>query len=137
MSGISDFKNLLESSHIIDEIFHQRSITIERNKELERDASLEIDNKSPSLQGSQEGSLQAKSNKGKSPFRQGSMSPSYGQQTKKKRRGGKGRSSAGSIGKNSNPMLIHNTSVDSKNHPKLQEFQEKCNDSLTSGGAGI
>ena len=70
MSGISDFKNLLESSHIIDEIFHQRSITIERNKELERDGSLEIDNKSPSLQGSAEDSVENKSNKVKSPFRQ-------------------------------------------------------------------
>lgn len=28
-SNLSDFKHLLESSQIIDEIFHQRSITIE------------------------------------------------------------------------------------------------------------
>ena len=28
-SNMSEFKNLLESSQIIDEIFHQRSITIE------------------------------------------------------------------------------------------------------------
>lgn len=33
MSNLSDFKNLLESSHIIDEIFHQRSIAIERSRE--------------------------------------------------------------------------------------------------------
>ena len=71
-SNLSDFKNLLESSHIIDEIFHQRSITIERNRELEENRSQEIDNRSPSLQHSQEAISPAASNKGKSPFRQGS-----------------------------------------------------------------
>ena len=34
-------------------------------------------------------------------------------------------------------MLIHQSSVDSKNHPKIKEFQDKCNESLTSAGAGI
>ena len=34
-------------------------------------------------------------------------------------------------------MLIHQSSVDSKHHPKLTEFQAKCNESLTDAGAGI
>ena len=52
MSNLSDFKNLLESSHIIDEIFHQRSIAIEKSKEIDMNTSAEIDNKSPSLHSS-------------------------------------------------------------------------------------
>ena len=49
MSNLSDFKNLLESSHIIDEIFHQRSIQLDRNNRLEENRSQEIDEVAPSV----------------------------------------------------------------------------------------
>ena len=102
---LADFKNLVESSSIINEIFHQRSLNIESRKQEQNNQSgelrQEINNQSPSLHSNQ--SPSNKSVKPKSPFRQNSQSPFTPKISKSNY---KDRSTNGSRSQKSN-MLIH------------------------------